>query len=163
LTIYWEWYLPKLESIKIIGNEWDCGCNSSFIRWGIEDPDFNSTFWKVTDQPLMNCTSPEQIAGQVLNHMDISWYPQDGNYGSYGILRYLTVYITGRCKMPTALWGTSQIFVRRKHTLELTCEIFDGNPKPRYEWVKPDGTTQKTENNTLSVENARGNESYYDS
>ena len=64
--------------MKIVGNQWDCGCNSSFIRWGIEDSDFNSTFWKVTDDPIMNCTSPPQMEGEVLNNLDISWYPQDG-------------------------------------------------------------------------------------
>ena len=80
--------------MKISGNEWNCGCNASSLRWGLEDETFNSRFLEITDDPQINCTTPDQVAGNVLNEMDISWYPNNGKYFKrFIIFLYLDIFV----------------------------------------------------------------------
>ena len=55
----------------------------------------------ITDDPMLNCTSPEQIKGQILNDMEIEKFPPEGK----------------ECKAPSSVWGNSPIRVNRKRNI----------------------------------------------
>ena len=96
--LHGEWFLPKLKSLKITGNRWDCGCDASRFKYRLEDDTFREVFERITDDPQLNCTSPDQIKGQILNKMEIQKFPPMGK----------------DCKPPSNVWGNTLIRVNRK-------------------------------------------------
>ena len=96
--LHGEWFLPKLRILKIAENRWDCGCDASPFKYKLQDDIFRERFEMITDDPMLNCTSPEQIKGQILNNMEIEKFPPEGK----------------ECKAPSSVWGNSPIRVNRK-------------------------------------------------